>query len=136
PVKCEKLRKAITAHVLKTDLEDHQFSFKTYPDDPHVSSIISTLNNEFDRSIEPHLISKQNIHRAEFETALVTIDKSPITLIKADAGVGKSAFLLDIKKHFIQSGAIVLPIRLDRRVPEKNLDQFGKDLGFPYSPIV
>ncbi len=47
----------------------------------------------------------------------------------------KSAFLLDLKKHFVRSGTIVLPIRLDRRVPKNNLDQFGKDLGFPYSPI-
>ncbi|WP_426453934.1 hypothetical protein ACPF64_13740 [Acinetobacter sp. KB005] len=135
PVKCGKLRTRIKSHILKTDLEDHHFSFKTYPGDPHISAVIATLNDEFDHSIEPYLISQQNIQRAEFSTTLDTVNNNPITIIKADAGVGKSAFLLDLKKHFVRSGTIVLPIRLDRRVPEKNLDQFGKDLGFPYSPI-
>lgn len=135
PVKCGKLRTRITSHMLKADLEIHHFSFKTYPGDPHISAVIATLNDEFDHSIEPYLISQQNIQRAEFSTTLDTVNNNPITIIKADAGVGKSAFLLDLKKHFVRSGTIVLPIRLDRRVPEKNLDQFGKDLGFPYSPI-
>ncbi|WP_445346802.1 hypothetical protein [Acinetobacter bohemicus] len=135
PAKCEKLRTLITSHSLKTDLETHQFSFKTYPSDSNISSVIATLNDEFDQSIEPYLISQQNIQRAEFSTTLDTVNNSPITIIKADAGVGKSAFLLNLKKHFVRSGTIVLPIRLDRRVPEKHLDQFGKDLGFPYSPI-
>lgn len=135
PVKCNRLRAPITAHILKRDLEAHQFSFKTYPGDPHISSVIKTLNEEFDHSIEPFLISQQNISRIELTTALDIINASPITLIKADAGVGKSAFLLDLKKHFVQSGAIVLPIRLDRRVPQKNINQFGEELGFPYSPV-
>ncbi len=135
PVKCYRLRTPITAHILKTDLEAHQFLFKTYPSDPNISSVIATINDEFDHSIKPHLISQQNIQRAEFSTTLDTVNNNPITIIKADAGVGKSAFLLDLKEHFVRSGVIVLPIRLDRRVPEKNLDQFGKDLGFPYSPI-
>ncbi|GEA69856.1 hypothetical protein PA3_40140 [Acinetobacter pittii] len=135
PAKCEKLRTLIRSNSLKTDLEAHHFSFKTYPSDPNISSVIATLNNEFDHSIEPFLISQQNIQRTEFSTTLDTVNNSPITIIKADAGVGKSAFLLDLKKHFVRSGTIVLPIRLDRRVPKNNLDQFGKDLGFPYSPI-
>lgn len=135
PVKCGKLRTHITSYILKTDLEVHHFSFKTYPGHPHISDVIATLNDEFDRSIEPYLISQQNIQRSEFSTTLDTVNNNPITIIKADAGVGKSAFLLDLKKHLVRSGTIVLPIRLDRRVPKKNLDQFGKDLGFPYSPI-
>lgn len=135
PVKCKKLRVPITTHLLKTDLGTHQFSFRPSLGDPLTSSVITALNEEFDQSIEPYLISQNNIHRAEFTTAVDTVNSSPITLIKADAGVGKSAFLLDLKKHFIQSGAIVLPIRLDRRVPEKNINQFGEDLGFPCSPI-
>lgn len=135
PVKSNKLRIPITTHLLKTDLETHQFSFRPYPSDPHTAFVIATLNEEFDQSIEPYLISKNNIHRTEFTAAVNTVQNSPITLIKADAGVGKSAFLLDLKKHFLQSGAIVLPIRLDRRVPEKNINQFGEDLGFPCSPI-
>lgn len=135
PVKCGKLRTHITSHTLKADLEVHHFSFKTYPGHPHISDVIATLNDEFDRSIEPYLISQQNIQRAEFSTTLDTVNNNPITIIKADAGVGKSAFLLDLKKYFVRSGTIVLPIRLDRRTPKKNLDQFGKDLGFPYSPI-
>lgn len=135
PVKCNKLREKITTHLLKTDLETHQFSFRPSPSDPHTFAVIATLNEEFDQSIEPYLISQNNIYRTEFTTALESVNSSPITLIKADAGVGKSAFLLDLKKHFIQSGAIVLPIRLDRRIPEKNINQFGEDLGFPCSPI-
>lgn len=135
PVKFHKLRVKITTHLLKTDLENQGFSFRPSPSDPHTSSVIRTLNEEFDRSIEPYLISQNNIQRSEFTSTVDAINRSPITLIKADAGVGKSAFLLDLKKHFIRSGVIVLPIRLDRRVPEKNINQFGEDLGFSCSPI-
>lgn len=97
PVKCGKLRTPITSHILKTDLEDYHFSFKTYPGDPHISAVLAMLNDEFDHSIEPYLISRQNIQRAEFSTTLDTVNNNPITIIKADAGVGKSAFLLDLK---------------------------------------
>jgi hypothetical protein len=135
PVKCNKLREKITTHLLKTDLENQNFSFRPSPSDPHTSAVIRMLNDEFDQSIEPYLISLNNIQRTEFNNTVDAINSSPITLIKADAGVGKSAFLLDLKKHFTRSGAIVLPIRLDRRVPEKNINQFGEDLGFPCSPI-
>lgn len=135
PVKCDKLREKITTHLLKNDLEAHHFVFRPSPSDPHTSATIATLNEEFDQSIEPYLILQSNIYRTEFRTALENINSNPITLIKADAGVGKSAFLLALKKHFIQSGVIVLPIRLDRRVPEKNINQFGENLGFPCSPI-
>jgi hypothetical protein len=135
PVKCNKLREKITTHLLKTDLGNQSFSFRPSPSDPHTSSVIRTLNDEFDQSIEPYLISLNNIQRTEFTNTVDAINSSPITLIKADAGVGKSAFLLDLKKHFTRSGAIILPIRLDRRVPEKNINQFGEDLGFPCSPI-
>lgn len=135
PVKCNKLRVKITSHHLKVDLENQSFSFKPSLSVPHTFSVIDMLNEEFDQSIEPFLISQNNIQRTELISAVDAINSSPITLIKADAGVGKSAFLLDLKKHFIRSGAIILPIRLDRRVPEKNINQFGEDLGFPCSPI-
>lgn len=135
PVKCNKLREKITTHLLKTNLENQSFTFRPSPSDPHTSSVIRTLNDEFDQSIEPYLISLNNIHRTEFTSTVDAINSSPITLIKADAGVGKSVFLFHLKKHFIRSGAIILPIRLDRRVPEKNINQFGEDLGFSCSPI-
>lgn len=135
PVKCNKLRVKITSHHLKVDLENQSFSFKPSLSVPHTFSVIDMLNEEFDQSIEPFLISQNNIQRTELISAVDAINSSPITLIKADAGVGKSAFLLDLKEHFIRSGAIILPIRLDRRVPEKNINQFGEDLGFPCSPI-
>ena len=68
PVKCNKLREKITTHLLKTDLESQNYSFRPSPSDPHTSSVIKTLNEEFDQSIEPFLISQNNIQRTEFTT--------------------------------------------------------------------
>lgn len=95
PVKCNKLRVKITSHHLKVDLENQSFSFKPSLSVPHTFSVIDMLNEEFDQSIEPFLISQNNIQRTELISAVDAINSSPITLIKADAGVGKSAFLLD-----------------------------------------
>lgn len=136
PVKFGQLRKQITAYSLKQNLIANNFTFKIYPDHPHIASVIEILNQEFDNSITPFLISNQIIIRSEFQYALEVIKSNPITLIKADAGMGKSAFLLDLKNHFKANGAVILPIRLDQKMPNKNLNRFGEDLGFPYSPIL
>ncbi|RYY78765.1 MAG: AAA family ATPase [Moraxellaceae bacterium] len=135
PIEFNQLRQKITAHKLLSDLAANSFIRKAIPDDHRILTTIEQLSNEFINSIEPHLISQQIISRPESNTLLDSIHNQSITLIKAEAGMGKSAFLLELHRKLQEHNIISIPIRLDRKRPENNIDSFGETLGFPYSPI-
>lgn len=135
PEKFNKLRRTITATDLLADLKDNGFEPKIIPDDDRISTVISSLSDEFQQSIEPFLIGDTLIKRNELTSVLNSIESNAITLISAEAGSGKSALLLELHNYLTTNKIISVPIRLDRRRPENNIDEFGKSLGFPYSPI-
>ena len=135
PEKFNKLRQTITATDLLADLKDNGFEPKIIPDDDRISTVISSLSDEFQQSIEPFLIGDTLIKRNELTSVLNSIESNAITLISAEAGSGKSTLLLELHNYLTTNKIISVPIRLDRRRPENNIDEFGKSLGFPYSPI-
>lgn len=135
PEDFNKLRQTITATDLLTDLKDNGFEPKIIPDDDRISTVISSLSDEFQQSIEPFLIGETLIKRSELTSVINSIESHAITLISAEAGSGKSALLLELHNYLTTNKIISVPIRLDRRRPENNIDDFGKSLGFPYSPI-
>ena len=135
PENFNKLRQTITATDLLADLKDNGFEPKIIPDDDRISTVISSLSDEFQQSIEPFLIGDTLIKRNELTSVLNSIESNAITLISSEAGSGKSALLLELHNYLTTNKIISVPIRLDRRRPENNIDEFGKSLGFPYSPI-
>ncbi|WP_334324138.1 ATP-binding protein [Gilliamella apicola] len=135
PEDFNKLRQTITATDLLTDLKDNGFEPKIIPDDDRISTVISSLSDEFQQSIEPFLIGDTLIKRGELTSVINSIESHAITLISAEAGSGKSALLLELHNYLTTKKIISVPIRLDRRRPENNIDDFGKSLGFPYCPI-
>ncbi|MGR5558810.1 NACHT domain-containing protein [Vibrio fortis] len=134
PVEYNKLRNKITANQLLNDLKKAGFVARGIPEDERVLSVVDNLSKEFDESIQPFLICNQLIKRRELDSITDSLEENPVTLIRAEAGVGKSSLLLELHNYLRKSGAISVPVRLDRRNPEDNLDAYGRALGFPYSP--
>lgn len=135
PVGFNRLRQKITASQLLNDLETHDFNLKIIPNDERITTVIKQLSEEFVNFIEPHLITHNVIPRPEINEIIESVNEKAITLIKAEAGMGKSVLLLDLHHQLLTQNIISIPIRLDRKHPENNIDKFGQDLGFPSSPI-
>ncbi|ELJ8661913.1 ATP-binding protein [Vibrio cholerae] len=134
PVEYNKLRNKITANQLLNDLKKVGFVARGIPEDERVLSVVDNLSKEFDESIQPFLICNQLIKRRELDNITDSLEEHPVTLIRAEAGVGKSSLLLELHNYLRKRGTISVPVRLDRRNPENNLDAYGRALGFPYSP--
>ena len=130
-----KYRKFITCNELKLNLEAESFTLRSFENDPRISPIVKTLQTNFIDSIEPYLIGNQLIARPEIDICLQALNTHPIVMIKAEAGMGKSAFLLQIQQKFEDDNIITLPIRLDRNKAENNSKHFGESLGFSESPV-
>lgn len=130
-----RLRKKITLPILLKDIANNGFDRRLAPEDHRVAPIIERMADSFVESIKPFLISNKIIPRPETQEVLNALDDAGIVLIKAEAGMGKSAALLEIHNEIQSRGGVSIPIRLDRNKPESNADYFGKGLGFPYSPI-
>ncbi|WP_210472268.1 ATP-binding protein [Vibrio crassostreae] len=134
PVEYNKLRNKITANQLLSDLEKNGFVARGIPEDERVLTVVENLSKEFEDSIKPFLICNQLIKRKELDNITDSLKENAVTLIRAEAGIGKSSLLLELHNYLRDSGVISIPIRLDRRSPKDNLDAFGRTLGFPYSP--
>lgn len=130
----DKLRTKITAHDLFQDLQKSGFEAKVLEADDRISPIINTLNTNFEQSITPYLIANILIHRPELDELIQSTQSHAITLLMAEAGMGKSALLLELRNELESQGAIVAPIRLDRCKVETSADAFGRALGFSYTP--
>tara|TARA_R110002124_G_scaffold287203_1_gene471193 strand:+ start:323 stop:4285 length:3963 start_codon:yes stop_codon:yes gene_type:complete len=129
------LRSSITSFQLLESMKGQGFNQRIYENDTRLFPIIERVNQAFRDSITPFLIEGSLIERSEMANCIDSIDNYPITLIKAEAGMGKSAFLLQLCDEMQKKGHICLPIRLDRNRPKKNADAFGDDLGFSHSPV-
>ena len=135
PISSNRLRLPITTSQLLNDMQMRGFNLRVYENDERVFSEIKRINCDFQSTIKPFLIEDSLIKRSELEECLEFMNSYPITLLKAEAGMGKSAFLLQLCNYLNDQEYISLPIRLDRNRPEKNADTFGRDLGLTHSPV-
>lgn len=135
-VEFNRLRQKITAQELLNDLKSSGFSTRIIPDDSRVTPVIERLSSDFEDSIKPFLIAGQLIPRTEINDVFESLNQNAVTLIKAEAGMGKSALLLELHQKLSEQNIVSVPVRLDRKRPENNADFFGQSLGFPYSPVL
>lgn len=135
PIAFNKLRSPITSSQLFRDMKEQGFNQRVYQDDERVAPIIQRINRDFESTIKPNLIDDVLIERPEFDECIESLDTHPITMIEAEAGMGKSVFLLQLNQYAHERGYITLPIRLDRSRPKNNVDDFGRDLGLTHSPV-
>lgn len=130
----DKLRTKICAQELFKDLHKAGFEAKVLEADERITPIIKNLSTNFEQSIKPYLIANTHIHRPELEELILSTKQNAVTLLMAEAGMGKSALLLELKEELESQGVIVAPLRLDRCKLEASADSFGQSLGFSHTP--
>ncbi|PIT36520.1 hypothetical protein BHC43_10485 [Snodgrassella alvi] len=131
-----KLRQQITSFSLHQDLQKAGFERTTFNDDKRVSTVVIKLSSEFENSLRPFLIDGAIIQKDEVKQLIASVNHHAVTLLTAEAGMGKSVLLLQLHDYLQQQNIVSIPVRLDRRRPENNLTEFGKALGFISSPAV
>lgn len=129
-----KLRVKIITQELLKDLQKAGFEAKVLEADERITPIIKNLSTNFEQSIKPFLIANTHIHRPELNELILSTKQNAITLLTAEAGMGKSALLLELKEELESHGVIVVPLRLDRCKLEASADSFGQSLGFSHTP--
>lgn len=130
------LGKPIYSDQLWSYLDEQGFFSKRLARDGRIWPVIEHLQGEFDESIRPGLIGGELIPREEAKSALEQIkDGKGLIILHGSAGVGKSGVLFELTCILQKEGIVYLPIRLDRRIPDKNAFNFGNDIGLPDSPV-
>lgn len=121
------------------ELRNHLVTQYIYPQnlahDDRVAPAIENQQQEFDESIRPLLIGNSLIHRGETDKCLEALRVNGMVILHGPAGSGKSGVLYELTRELRDEGIVCLPLRLDRRVPEKTAVQFGHDMGLPASPV-
>ena len=135
PVDKDKLRNQITPFLLQGDLEKSGFNRRVMLSDTRIKTAIDNLSEEFNNSICSSPIANLINRKNEVQQLSDSIQSNAVTLLTAEAGYGKSFLLLQLHEYLQQQKIISVPIRLDRRIPATNLEQYGISLGFLASPI-
>ena len=78
-------------------------------------------------------INNEMIHRDEYEKCNEIISRGESIIISGKAGYGKSGIVQLIAENCKDNKIPYLALKLDKRVPEKNTEEWGKMLGFPKS---
>lgn len=131
----DKYRKQIYADELRRYLaENHKIYPKQLENDLRIATAVEGLQNQFSDSIQPGLICGKIIARKETSQIIESIDKAQDVVLHGAAGNGKSGVLYELTEHLYKQNTPYLPVRLDRRIPDKNARKFGEDMGLPESP--
>ncbi|MBW2087357.1 MAG: hypothetical protein JRI54_15255, partial [Deltaproteobacteria bacterium] len=128
-------RKPIYVDELRRYLaEKHGIYPKQLAHDQRIGPAVEELQKQFSDSIQPGLIDGTVIPRVETSRVIQSISNGQDVVVHGAAGYGKSGVLYELTEYLYQQNIPYLPIRLDRRIPDKNAKQFGEDLGLPESP--
>lgn len=131
----EKWGSAIHVDELRQYLSNNGIQFKRLEHDARIAPAIQNLQNEFIQSIQPLLIKGSVIGRPETDVLFKNIESGKNIILCGSAGTGKSGVLFELIQQLKARNLPFLPLRLDRKVPEKNVRQFGVDLGLPDCPV-
>ena len=131
----DKYRKPIYADELRRYLsENHKIHPKNLEHDQRLVPAVEELQEQFSESIRPGLIGGTIIPRGEASRIFESIENGHDVVLHGAAGYGKSGVLYELALHLCRQNIPYIPVRLDRRIPDKNSGQFGKELGLPESP--
>ena len=131
-----KYRQPIYADELRVYLaEKNNINPRNLTYDKKIAPTIIELQNQFRDTIQPDLIGGRVIPRKETLKIIDCINTKQDVVLYGSAGNGKSGVLYELSEFLYQNSISCLPIRLDRRIPEKNAEQFGQDMRLPSSPV-
>ena len=123
--------KAIDFVTIKRYLDEKAIKLSNLAYDETILPRIQVLNEEFDSFFIP--INNQMISRDEYKICEEIIDKGESAIISGKAGYGKSGIVQLIAENCKNNEIPYIAIKLDKRIPENNTDEWGKKLGLPAS---
>jgi hypothetical protein len=111
------------------ELRKFLFSQNIYPKslvyDNRIAPTIERLQSEFNESITPGLINGELIPRIETVECINALETDGMVILHGPAGSGKSGVLYELSRKLQEMDIIWLPLRLDRRIPQNNVAQYG-----------
>ena len=123
--------KQIDYITIKEYLDEKDVKLSNLAYDSTILPRIQALNEEFNLFFSP--INNEMIHRDEYEKCNEIISRGESIIISGKAGYGKSGIVQLIAENCKDNKIPYLALKLDKRVPEKNTEEWGRMLGFPKS---
>ena len=125
------LGREITQSVLYDYLKKQEIDFRLRDGDKRIAPRINELNQEYRGNFR--VLQGGLIHRKEFDECIKAIEDEKSTIISGNAGYGKSGCTEAILNYCDERKIPHIAIKLDRRIPHKNCEIWGKELGLPES---
>lgn len=112
-------------------LEEKNIQMRNLASDSRIMPAIKKLNQEYQE--EFHGIRNKLIDREEFLNCRELLTLGESIIIHGKAGRGKSGVTADIVNYCENKGIPYIAIKLDKHVPSKTAEYWGKELGLPAS---
>lgn len=123
----------ITAETLRKYLESNNIKLRDICRDESVLSQIQTLNNVRWGTFRP--INNTLLRRDATQQLIQEFEAGASIILHGRAGAGKSGCAEEFIQYLKKQGIMYLAIKLDKEIPQKSADDYGKALGLPQSPV-
>lgn len=123
----------ITAAELLAYLAGQGVQLRDMRRDERVLPHIQTLNSVRWGGFSP--INDVLFHRSATEQIIHEFESGSSLVVHGRAGAGKSGCVEEFIQYLKQQKILYLAIKLDKEIPKKSADDYGKDLGLPQSPV-
>lgn len=130
------LGKEITQSVLFDYFIKQGIAFRLKDGDKRIAPRISEINREYRENFRPIQGGQGGlVHRKEFDDCIEAIVNEKAMIISGSAGYGKSGCTEAILNYCEEKKIPHIAIKLDQRIPHKNCEIWGQELGFPGSIV-
>ena len=130
-VKEDILGQEITQIILTNYFQKQEIIFRLKDNDERIIPRIQEINQEYRKNFNPLLSGF--VHRKVFDDCIKAITNEKSIIISGNAGYGKSGCTEAILNYCEEEKIPHIAIKLDRRMPHRNCESWGHDLGFPSS---
>lgn len=127
------LGKEITQSVLFDYFKEQGIAFRLRDGDKRIAPKISEINQEYRENFRP--LQGSLVYRKEFDDCIEAIVNEKSMVISGSAGYGKSGCTEAILNYCEKKKIPHIAIKLDRRIPHKNCEIWGQELGLPGSIV-
>lgn len=125
------LGKKLTSTFLNQFIRENNLGLKNLARDNRIIPRFHELNQEYREIFLP--LKEGLFKRKEFSICRESLEKGNSLLIHGKAGCGKSGCTEDIINYCEENKIQYVAIKLDKRIPSKNAESWGNELGLPAS---
>lgn len=123
----------ITAQDILKFLKSQNITLRDIPRDVRVLPQIQSLNSVRWGTFFP--INGALLHRRATDQIIQAFEAGSSVILHGRAGAGKSGCVEEFIQYLRQKGIMYLAIKLDKEIPLKSADDYGRSLGLPQSPV-